>query len=197
MTLYGIVLFLHILAAIGIVGGSCLEHYFHVRMRRARTMDALTEWLSAMKTISALMPIFAVILLVCGAYMTFAHWNWQQPWIVVSLALLIGISVLAPSVLAPNLRAVARAASSGASLSAVADLLEAPLPNIAGGVFTGEALAIVLLMATKPSNLVLTLAIVLIAAGVGAFAGRPRARASAHVVEADSSGAEVGVGRTR
>lgn len=178
MTLYGIALFLHILAAVGIVGGSCLEHYIQARMRRARSLETLNEWIGAAKTIGKLMPIFAVTLLIFGTYMTFAVWGWRQPWIIVSLILLVAIASSAPLVLDPNLRAVERAASNGEPLSAIATILAAPVPAIASSIFTAEAVGIVLLMATKPA-LVATLAIVILAAVIGAILGRSRAHAPA------------------
>lgn len=194
MTLYGIALYLHILAAVGIVGGSCAGHYIHVRMHRAQSLDALREWLSAERTISKLMPIFALTLLVCGAYMTFAVWGWSQPWIIVSLALLVSISLASPLLLAPSLKKVGAAVARGESLSAIVLLLNDPVANYASGVFTAEALAIVLLMATK-TTLPLTLGIVVVAAIIGAILGRPKAIAtSAHATSVTSS---AGAGRIR
>jgi|SRR5579884_1543820 len=190
MSLYGVVLFLHILAAVGIVGGSCAEHYVHARMRRARTVEALREWTVTARTISWLMPLFALTLLLCGIYMTFAHWSWQQPWILVSLVLLVAISAGAPLALGPTERTVGRAAAAGEPLPAIIGLLDAPLSSIAGSVFTAEALAIVLLMAAKP-DLVPTLAIVVVAAAIGAVLGRPgrgRAIAVEPAVEPAASG---------
>lgn len=188
MTLYGVALYLHILAAIGIVGGSCIGHYIHARMRRARTVEALTEWVTAAKMISKLMPVFALTLLLFGVYMTVAHWGWQQPWILVSLTLLIMISAAAPLLLDPNLRAVERAVTAGASLATIAELLADPVANIASGIFTVESFAIVSLMVMKPP-LVPTLVIVILAAGIGAVVGRPKV--SAKGVEATPVGADA------
>jgi hypothetical protein len=192
MTLYGIALYLHILAAVGIIGGSCLEQYIHTRMHRARTLDTLKEWLGAGRTISKLMPIFALSLLIFGTYMTFARWGWQQPWILTSLGLLIAISIASPLLLAPNMRAIGKAAFSGASLSDIAPLLADPVSNIAGGVFTVESLAIALLMVMKPS-LMPTLIIVVVAAVIGVFVGWPKAQA--HAAAPESVGVETSAGR--
>lgn len=181
MTPYDIALSLHILAAIGIVGGSCLELFFHARMRSARTHDILLEWLSAAGKLSKAMPIFSVVVLVCGVYMTFAHWDWQQPWIVVSLALLVVIGAAAPTVLEPRLRAVGKAAQNGAPLALTASLLRKPALTIPGHIFPAEAVAIVILMASKPA-LPVTVIVVVIAAAIGAIVGVwPRGRQAAFV----------------
>lgn len=183
MTLYGAVLFLHILAAMGIVGGSCVLHFFHARMLRARAREVLLEWAGAAKTVSKLMPIFSIVLLLCGIYLTLSRWNFEQPWILTSLVLLVCIGLASPLVVEPRMKRAVVAAVGGASLAEVKGLLSDPVYSFASSIFTIEAVGIVLLMASKP-DLTLTLAIVVVAALVGAVLGRPHPVAAPQMVDA-------------
>lgn len=189
MLAYNIALFVHILGAVGIVGGSTLEHVLRAREVRARTSEQLGEVLGLSELLSRAMPIFAVLVLAAGLYMTIARWGFQFAWLDVSLALLVGIGAAAPIVLDPAIKAARRDISAGEPVERARAILSARAYVTTGNVFTAEAIAIVALMTIKPDwvpSLVIVVAAALIGVALGMRSTGPAtpARAAEQVVSA-------------
>lgn len=183
---YNIALFFHILGAVGIVGGSALEHVLYARQMRTRTNEQLGEALGLSEQLSKVMPISGLLVLVAGLYMTMSSWGFQFAWIDLSLLLLVGIGAAAPLVLDPKIKAVRKLVTAGAPIEQSHALLSSRGFVATANVFTAEAIAIVALMTLKP-DWVPALIIVVAAALIGialAFVPSQRVEATAGAVEA-------------
>lgn len=189
MTAYNIALFLHILGAIGIVGGSALEHVLHARQLRTRTNEQLGEALWLSELLGRLMPLFGLVILVAGLYMTFTTWGFGFAWIDLSLLLLVGIGAAAPLVLDPKIKAVRKLVTAGESIERSHAVLRSPAYVATLNSFTAEAIAIVALMTLK-LDWVPALIVVVVAAAIGiavAFVPTRRPVAKAQSVEVQAA----------
>lgn len=182
---YSIALFFHILGAVGIVGGSTLAHVLHARQMRAHTNEQLGEVLGLSELLGKVMPIFALLILVAGLYMTITRWGFQYAWIDLSVLLLLGIGASAPLAFDPPIKAVRKLVAAGEPVERSHALLGARGYITTANVFTGESIAVVALMTFKPDWLP-ALIIVVVAAIIGialVFVGGAPAGAKAGEVE--------------
>lgn len=152
MTLHGTALWLHIVAAILLVGGSAWSHVAVTRLRRSRTVDEARAHAATVHTfVRASLPL-AVTTLGAGAYLATVGSYWTSPWLVTSLVLFAAVGALSGSQVDPAitaLMAVLEGAAPGplsgeALAGAHARGLTVP------AVFGGIDLAIVFLMSNKP-----------------------------------------------
>lgn len=153
MSLYGFVLFVHVVFAILLVGGSAGSHLATALARRARTVDGVRShvaWSHAF--IKASGPI-AGIVLVAGLFMAFHAGLWGSGWPVVSLALFALGGAGAMGIMEPKITAVrdrlASMADGPATEEARAGLGDRTLVMVAW-ILEGADLAIVYLMTNKP-----------------------------------------------
>ena len=153
MTLYGTVLFVHVVAAIALVGGSAGAHLALVLARRADTVDgarSLVTW--AYTFVKASGPLAAVVGL-AGLYLTFDGQWWGRGWPVVSLVLFALAGAAAAGLVDPRVTAVrdglARLPGGPVTADARALLADRRLTMVVW-VMTGADLAIVALMTNKP-----------------------------------------------
>ena len=153
MTLYGSMLFVHVVAAIALVGGSAGAHLALVLARRADTVDgtrSLVTWASTFVRASG--PLAAVVGL-AGLYLTFDGQWWGRGWPVVSLVLFAVAGAAAAGVVDPRLARVrdrlAELAPEPATAQTRTALADRTLAMTVW-VMTGIDLAIVALMTNKP-----------------------------------------------
>ena len=109
--LYSIALFVHIVGAIGYFFVFGVEYVCVVGLRRARTVQALSLWASASKTVARLVPVNALCILGAGIYMVVTTWGWQTGWAFVGLGAFFVEGFAAGSVQAPRVAALATAVS--------------------------------------------------------------------------------------
>lgn len=168
MTLHGTALWLHIVLAVLLVGGSAWTHVASVRLRRARTVDeARAHAATVHGFVKASMPL-AVGTLVAGAYPATVGSSWTSPWLVTSLALFVVVGALSGSQVDPaitELMTALDAAPAGPLTADLVDNLHSPRLTLAA-MFGGIDLALVFLMTNKPGLLVSVLA-----AGTGLAVG--------------------------
>ncbi len=160
MTLHGTALWLHIVAAIALVGGSAWAHVAGTRLRRSRTVDeARAHAATVHGFVRASMPL-AVVTLAAGGYLATVGRYWTSPWLVTSLLLFAVIGALSGSQVDPAVTRLVAAldeAPAGPLPSDVVDRIHARGLQLAA-VFGGVDLAIVFLMSNKPGLLVSVLA---------------------------------------
>ena len=153
MTLYGFALFVHVVFAILLVGGSAGVHLTSALARRARTVDGVRSHIAWSYTfVKAAGPISGVVVL-AGLFMTFSGRWWGSGWPVVSLALFALGGAGAFGIMEPRIRAMrdrlALMADGPASDEARAGLGDRTLVMVSW-VLEGADLAIIYMMTNKP-----------------------------------------------
>ncbi|MPZ16683.1 MAG: hypothetical protein GEV06_02030 [Luteitalea sp.] len=183
MTLYSIVLFLHVVGALGFFGGLAIEWLELRQMRRATSHEQLREWLQALGSLGRLVGPSLLILLVTGMYM--AATVWPYPWVGVALVVLFLFPILGIALGGRRMRRMVK--ELGTATGPVGSALDArvhdPIFIVSWRLRTALALGIVYLMTTKPV-IGHALIAVAVAAVVGIIwslpllAGRGRAQAT-------------------
>jgi hypothetical protein len=151
MTLYSIVLFLHVVAALAYFVGFGLEWASLVHVRRASTAEQAREWLGLRAWVMPLGLTSLVLILLSGLYMAATLVGWMG-WIVVALASLILIAIIGATLTGLRIGAIekAAAAESGPLSPALRQRLNDPLLLTSIQTRTAIALGIVFLMAVQP-----------------------------------------------
>lgn len=152
MTVYQIVLFLHVSGALGMFAALGIEWAATGPLRRAADAEAARPWLGLLRSPGRVGGPSAVMLLVTGIYMTRTAWG-RQPWIGLALLGLVLLALLAVGVTGRRLAAVARALQQsgfpGADSPRVR--LQDPALVVSLRLRTMIALGIVFLMTSKPA----------------------------------------------
>lgn len=156
MTLHGTALWLHIVAAILLVGGSAWTHVATTRLRRARTVDEARAHAATVHAfVRASMPL-AVATLAAGIYLATVGSYWTSPWLVISLVLFAAVGAMSGSQVDPAITQLVAtlddAPPGPLGADAVAQAHGRGLATIPA-VFGGIDLAIVFLMSNKPGLL--------------------------------------------
>lgn len=89
MTVYSLVLFLHLLAVVAAFAFAAVIHIGVEHLRGAQTVGEALSGLKMAARGERKMPWVGFILLLTGGYMTQAVWSWKTPWVLVSLAGLV------------------------------------------------------------------------------------------------------------
>ncbi len=175
MRLYAIIVFMHIVGAIALLIGLILINISIWRMPYAASVTQLRRWAGLARKADTLLPVGAALILLSGVYLVVAVWGWGHSWVNVSLAALLLVSPLVPTVIAPRVAEIHRA---------VADLPEGPVPaafNTATHVpalwtsvsmMTAVSIGITVVMVVKP-NVWWSITAVAIALLVGFTAAAP------------------------
>jgi multisubunit Na+/H+ antiporter MnhG subunit len=167
MDWYHLVLFVHILGALGLFMALAVELAIMVGARSARTVEAVRAWSSASKPLDVVFPITSLLILGAGLAMTIGFWGWTQAWIDLSLGLLVLLSIVGAAFNGTHARRIAqRAAALGQG--AIPPDLSRELNNPAHWTSVVSmatlGLGIVFLMVEKPGLLgsIITLVIALL-----------------------------------
>ena len=91
MNIYLLVLFFHIMGAIGMFIGLGMEGIILKHLSRASTNAQLLSWKDSMKILRIVFSSAAILLLLPGIYMVIETWGWTA-WVIVGLLLLIALS---------------------------------------------------------------------------------------------------------
>jgi hypothetical protein len=172
VTLFGVILFLHITAAIA---GFMIAGVLHAALQalaRANTVAEVRFWGRLMHRLDPLFPIVALLLLGFGAWLIHLSEggiSWSEGWIITSVAALVVIEGLMGAIVAPKSKAGVKAieeASDGPVPDDVRRFARNPLlwhlSHVATLAFTG----VVFLMAVQPNGAI-SVIIVVIGAIVG------------------------------
>lgn len=148
---YSVVLFVHVLAAVVLVGHSLFAPFVHAAIRRATSPAALLGWLGLARDSARVNPLAALTLLATGVYL--AAGRWSEGWLQVASVLFFVSSALAVGVVKATGERLARLAA--ASLErGLTDEIEAlrhsPRWAIAADLLVANDLAALFLMVAQP-----------------------------------------------
>jgi len=185
MDLYSIVLFLHIVGALGLFVALGIELLTVSRLRSAGTAEQAREWLSVLGSIRVIGPLALATILVPGLYMAASSTGWQG-WNVAALVAMVVMAALGGT-------NAARVSSIGRSLAPLRGALPAaasarlrdPFVWSSIQIRTGIALGIVLNMTVKPD--ILGAVLVLVAFALLGWAAALVTRRAAQPVATEGS----------
>ncbi|MCW5634074.1 MAG: hypothetical protein KIT17_12135 [Rubrivivax sp.] len=152
---HAFVLYLHIAAAMLLVGGTVAARLAGSGVRAATDLSALRGALDAVRRATRLNPLLAILVLASGAVLG-RSW-WSTPWFWVATAAWIGNLAMAVRFVGPGHRALglaAQRAGSGAVPDGVDALRHRLAPALALDVMIGLDFGTLLLMVLKPSGTV-------------------------------------------
>jgi len=174
MHLYSIVLFLHVLAAMGVAAAIALLMHGEVMAQRAQSpaelRSVMEKELRTASALKALVPVLAVT----GLYMAWAAWSLSAPWVILAFLTLVYLTVSGPLLFGRRMqRAVDTAAAAGSITPAVRDILEHPSFTVLEHTRVALLVMLIFLMTVKP-GLVGTLAALAAALVLGTVSARMR-----------------------
>lgn len=113
MDLYGVLLFVHVLAVAVWAGGAVMTNVLAERMYASRDKAALRGLLAQSERIGKtyFMPS-AVIALISGIVLVLQRWTWEEPFVVVGIVGLVATVVVGAILLTPKEKALMEALSS-------------------------------------------------------------------------------------
>jgi MFS family permease len=193
VTLFGFVLFLHILTAIVAFMMAAIVHAGLPALARARDVREMRSWAAILHRLEPLFPIAALVLLLLGAWLVHlsnGDIHWGDGWLLTSLITLIVIEGVAGAKLAPKAKAAVKAveeAADGPVPDSVRRTALEPWIWYPSHVATFGFAAVVFLMAAKPSG-AWAVVIVIVGVLIGVAVARLQLRAlSAPVAVAGTS----------
>jgi hypothetical protein len=171
MNLYSIVLFLHIVGALGYFIALGFEWLSLVLLQRTTTVEQIREWFAVTKRMRGIAGVSLLIILVAGGYMTAEVWGGAD-WIEIAFAAMVVQGVIALALTTPRMRAIekATAGASGVIPSTVTALIHHPLLWVSMLSRAGVALGIIFLMSVK-TDMTLSLVVVGVSLLAGAIVG--------------------------
>jgi hypothetical protein len=108
MSLYDLVLFVHVAAAVALLGGSVIASpAVRAAIRRARTIEEMRAYLSIGHPLLMLEPISALVILATGVYLTNISAYWNEGWVQVPAALWLVNAAFAGALVKPAIRRIA------------------------------------------------------------------------------------------
>jgi len=153
--LYSLVLFVHVVAAVALVGHSLASPITRAVLREACTIRDAGRIAAFEHRLSRWNPVIALVLLASGVYLGSAGW-WTQGWFYVSIAAWLVNAALAGRVVGPwvaALTAAADAAGEGPVPPGVDALRRSTRPAVAAQVMLANDIAILFIMMNKPTTL--------------------------------------------
>jgi len=163
MPIYTLMLFVHIVGAIGTFIGVGMWLFAALVLRRMQTVGQVRALTSLIQPSGVLAIVSILLLGVAGFYMGITVWGERATWIIVATISFLLLAPFGVFVIDPRLRAVAKAAAAapdGPLPETLAARTRDPLAGIGLSVYLCVLLGIVFLMTTKPSTGVSILAMV-------------------------------------
>jgi len=154
MSIYTIVLFLHVSGAIGYFISTGTWLFGLSALRRARRVEQVRALTNLVGRSGPLFGISVLLILATGLYMALTAWGLRTGWIDVALISLILIAPLGTAFIEPRRRAIdrlAREAPDGPLSQALEQRTQDPVLLTALQTLAALLLGIVFLMTTKPS----------------------------------------------
>jgi len=109
---FRLVLFVHVAAAVVLIGSSLFAPLTRAAIRRAATLGELRPWLAFARDSARANPVAALVLLTTGLYL--AAGRWSEPWLPVATVLFVTSSALAMGVVKPTMMRLDALAAPGA-----------------------------------------------------------------------------------
>ena len=180
MSIYNIVLFLHVSGAIGYFVGMGTWLFGFAALRRAQRVEQVRALTHLVGRLGPLFGISVLLILATGLYMAITAWSLQTGWIAVALISLILIAPLGTAFIEPRRRVIdrlAREAPDGPLPQALERSTHDPILGTALQTVTLLLLGIVFLMTNKPSligSLIVMAVALVLGLASGALVSRPR-----------------------
>jgi len=153
MNIYTIVLFLHIISAIGVCIGISVVLLGVALLRRAQRVEQVRTILAFATTAFPIAGVSMLLLLAAGFYLALSAWSLRTSWIAVTLVSLLLMIALGAGVIGPRMRAIVmatREASEGLLPSQLSARIHEPVLVTVLLIQALMLLGIVFLMTTKP-----------------------------------------------
>jgi len=153
MSLYTVVLFLHVVGALALGVILCFELAAILGLRRATTTTQGTLWRSLLQAPRMLGRRAGPTVLLSGIYLTVARWG-AQGWIIAGLGAIVLIAVLDAMLSARRFATIMTALESEGDLLSpnLRGLLRDPMLMLSISLRVGLFVGIVFLMCTKPGS---------------------------------------------
>nr|BBH93565.1 hypothetical protein KTA_17640 [Thermogemmatispora argillosa] len=184
---YHLVLFLHILGALGLFMGVAIELTAMIGASQARSVEAVRVWSSVNRPLALFMPLTSSVIFFAGLAMLLGAWGWRHAWLDVSLVLFLLIGLVVSPVNGAHgrrLGALLAQASEGPVSLELRQALTYPLHWATTITTSFLAIGIVFLMVIKPdlAGTLVTILIALIFGIISSWLMIRRNRASATAV---------------
>ena len=153
MNIYTIVLFLHIISAIGVFIGISVVLLGVALLRRAQRVEQVRTILAFATTAFPIAGVSMLLLLAAGFYLALSAWSLRTSWIAVTLVSLLLMIALGAGLIGPRMRAIVmatREASEGLLPSQLSARIHEPVLFTVLLIQALMLLGIVFLMTTKP-----------------------------------------------
>ena len=168
MSVYGIVLFFHIVGALGLFVGIGLEQVSLARLREVSTTNQARDWLGVLSSLRRVDGPSGLLILATGIFMMVVRWQ-HQPWIGLAIIGMVLMAALSIAVTSRRARALKDAvpSSDGLISTGLGTRMSDPVMRAAATIRAAIALGIVFEMALKPTGpSALVAMLVALAAGV-------------------------------
>ena len=154
MTVYSLVLFVHVVAVLALFAALSLEALSLSHLRRAATLHYVQLWIEPVPGLPLIAGSSLLAALLSGIYLTVRMSTFGAAWPKVTIAAMLMIAPLA-AVTATRMRGIRRASAVATAItSELGGRLQDPLLKISLGIRIAVVLGIVLLMGAKPDLLV-------------------------------------------
>lgn len=174
MSIYTVILFLHVVGAIGYFLGIGLWLFILLGLRRTQRVEQVRSLIHLTDLSAPLSGASAVLLLSTGLYLALSAWSLLTSWILVALISLLLMVPTSAALIAPRRSAIVKQLAREAPEGELSRALERHLDDpVLATVFTTVVillLCLVFLMTTKP-NLVGSLIVMMLALLLGLAAG--------------------------
>ncbi|HEX9133282.1 MAG TPA: DUF2269 family protein [Ktedonobacteraceae bacterium] len=154
MSIYTIVLFLHVSGAIGYFIGTGAWLFGLAGLRRAQRVEQVRSLTNLVSMTGPLLGISLLFILAAGLYMAITAWSLQTGWIVVALITLVLMAPFGTAIIEPRRRALSRLAKEapdGPLPESLEQCIHDPILGTALQTLATLLFGIVFLMTTKPS----------------------------------------------
>lgn len=154
MSIYTIVLFLHVSGAIGYFISMGVWLFGLVGLRRAQRVEQVRSLSNLIGMTGPIFGISVLFILAAGLYMAITAWSLQTGWIAVALITLVLMAPFGTAIIEPRRRALSRLANEapdGPLPETLKQRIHDPVLGTALLTLTTLLFGIVFLMTTKPS----------------------------------------------
>lgn len=152
---YELALFLHMVGMAGLFAGIGIEFTILHFARGAEDNQTVRALMTPGEPVGKSIPLFALVLLFSGLYMTEDVWGWDRSWINVSLVAFVALLVMGTLVNSQRMKAIGMAAGQAGDGPVGPELrakLDDPVLNVAERTMLLATIGIVYLMTTKPDT---------------------------------------------
>ena len=154
MSIYTIVLFLHVSGAIGYFISMGVWLFGLVGLRKAQRVEQVRSLSNLISMTGPIFGISVLFILAAGLYMAITAWSLQAGWIAVALITLVLMAPLGTAIIEPRRRALSRLANEapdGPLPETLKQSIHDPVLGTSLQTLTTLLFGIVFLMTTKPS----------------------------------------------